>query len=173
MPLVMLEVIDDIGEIVGIYGPIHIYTTDATKTATLPTTTATYYLTRTATLYPTQTPIYIPNTSTARQPTQVRTYRPSPNPTRTDYRKPTATPTITLTMTNGTSYPAPINTEGYPAPEDERSATSILSPTPTEMDNEPAETNQIMDWVYLLIGAVGGLVLLIIISIIVFKSYIS
>ncbi len=168
-----LEVIDDIGEIVGIYGPIHIYTTDATKTATLPTTTATYYLTRTATLYPTQTPIYIPNTSTARQPTQVRTYRPSPNPTRTDYRKPTATPTITLTMTNGTSYPAPINTEGYPAPEDERSATSILSPTPTEMDNEPAETNQIMDWVYLLIGAVGGLVLLIIISIIVFKSYIS
>jgi len=161
-----LEVIDNLGESVRTYGPLHIYTTKATKTPT-------YYVTKTTTLYPTQTPIYIPNTSTARQPTQVRTYRPSPNPTRTDYRKPTATPTITLTLINGTSYPAPINTEGYPAPEDERSATSILSPTPTEMDNEPAETNQIMDWVYLLIGAVGGLVLLIIISIIVFKSYIS
>ncbi len=157
-----LEVIDNLGESVGIYGPINVYTT---------------YSTRTATLYPTQTPIYIPNTSTPRQPTQVRTFRSSPGPTRTDYVKPTSTitPTSTRTSVNGTGYPAPYDTEGYPPPGDERKNTSTItpafSPTSTSRHNQPQQ--QQMDWIFLLVGALGGLILLIIISIIVYKSAIS
>jgi hypothetical protein len=149
-----LEVIDNLGESVGIYGPINVYTTYSTKTATL---------------YPTQTPIYIPNTSTPRQPTQVRTYRPSLGPTRTDYAKPTST--TTPTKTNTLRYDP-----GYPAPEDERTVTATFTPdlstTPTEMNTQHEKSNR-LNWVYLVIGSFGGLVLLIIISNIIYKSYIS
>jgi hypothetical protein len=158
-----LEVIDNLGESVNTYGPRHVYT---------------LYSTRTATYYPTKTPIYIPKTSTPRMPTQVRTYRVSPDPSRTNYVKLTGTPTNTAKPDSGTGYPVETTetpgTDGYPAPGNATTRTSTPNPLPTPTKNENgSKGTNLNNWWYILIGATSGLVLLAVISFILMKSYIS
>jgi len=160
-----LEIINDLGDSLKTYGPVEILTSNPTKTATL---------------YPTQTPIYDPDTATPRKPTQIRTYRSSPIPSRTNYIKPTAALTSTSTIDTSYGYPAdtstPSKTEQCPTQDIEGSQTD----TPTVTDESSAvrttgasQGERQFGWAYLLIGAIGGLGLLIIISVILMKSHLS
>lgn len=159
-----LAVIDNVGDTVKTFGPIDIVTSNPTKTATL---------------YPTLTPVYDPNTATPRKPTQVRTYHPSPIPSRTNYIKPTVTLTITGTIDTGFGYPAGTSTPSTNSQSPTHDIEEAQTNTPTTPETSPTRTTEVSQgerqfgWAYLIIGAIGGLVLLFLISIILMKSTLS
>ena len=192
-----LEVINTSDESIETYGPVNVLTSTATPTTT-PTRTAT--ITRTPTNTRTSTPYYYRSptsyyrraTSTPRGvPTQVRTY--GATVTRTSATKPTYNPTgQTYQADNG--YPVATQdfeaTQGYPAPETGVDQTATPTPhftnqtpstdrdsengeEPGSEENTPQEDSPSVTsvrWVFLILGAVGGFVLLGIIGTILVKT---
>jgi len=197
-----LEIIGENGSTVQIFGPVSILTSTNTPTPTLTytvtqtrtsTPTRTPYTTRTSTPYSYRSPTsyYRQNTSTpAGTPTPVRTYGPSSTPTRT---LSSTSGTTTATSEYDSGYPVETqvswSTSAYPAPDDEIIQNT---PTPTPEDgSEDQETGgdqsgdsnegdstddhgrKSRPWGYILLGAGGGLALLILISLILVKTRFS
>jgi hypothetical protein len=131
-----LEVVDENGETVEIYGPISVLTSTATPTNTLtstPTITRTPAPTRTSTPYYYRSPTsyYRPATSTPRPgPTQVRTYGPTSTTGST-------TRTTTPASTSGSrTPPGGVATDSYPA------TGYPAGPTPTGQTGTPQPTSK-------------------------------
>jgi hypothetical protein len=182
-----IEVVNNDDETVETHGPVSVLTSTATPTVTLtrtPTITRTPYPTRTSTPYYYRSPTsyYRPATATPRsEPTQVRTYGPSPTPTRTGQVKPTYDPT-----TGEGGYPAGSSAgtaiapgdQGYPYPVDESEGDRTTTPQAEDNGQGSSGSGEIsgparVQWVYLAVGAASGLILLGITSFVLFKTRIG
>ncbi|MCB2202928.1 right-handed parallel beta-helix repeat-containing protein [bacterium] len=189
-----LEVVNNDDETVGTHGPVSVLTSTATPTVTLtrtPTITRTPYPTRTSTPYYYRSPTsyYRPATSTPRSgPTQVRTYGPTPTPSRTSQTKPTYNPT-----TGEGGYPSgyPLgtviaqSTQGYPVPGDAGSGDRTTTPGPGSEGQSGNNSgpdgsgsgdltgSPRIQWIYLIAGAASGLALLGLTSLILSKTRIA
>jgi hypothetical protein len=201
-----LEVVNKQGESVEFYGPVSVITSTATPTSTMtrtPTLTRTPWPTRTSTPYYYRSPTSYYRRATSTPwggPTQVRTYGPTPTPSRTTSTKPTYDPT---SDSSDEGYPA----DGYPLetqiagdegsyPPGENSGGSITTPTPGPNDDQGEDQNdgndreddqgespspddpspttgQAIQWPFMALGSALGIVLLALASWVLIRLRVS
>ena len=194
-----LEVVNQQGESIEFYGPVSVITSTATPTSTLtrtPTVTRTPYPTRTATPYYYRSPTSYYRRATATPigsgPTQVRTYGPTPTPSRTSATKPTYNPT---TANDASGYPAdgypvigtesPSGGDGYPAENGTGDQISTPAPNPDggqdagtpgqeQGENTPGGSSNTsggdIQWPFMALGAGFGVVALAFLSWVLIKT---
>ena len=144
-----LEVVNLQGKTIEYYGPVSVLTSTATPSPTLtrtPTLTKTLYPTRTPTPYYYKSPTSYYRRATATPlggPTQVRTYGPTPTPSRTSATKPTYS---APTESGSSGYPSegyPMDTqnapgdEGYPSGSEDGYPAITTTPAPDEEPSSP------------------------------------
>ena len=196
-----LEVINKQGESIEFYGPESVLTSTATPTSTMtrtPTKTRTPYPTRTSTPYYYRSPTSYYRRATATPlggPTKVRTYGPTPTPSRTSATKPTYNPS----QSGSPGYPAegyPVGTQmppddsGYPPngeggyqvgtqiPSSEQGSSGEQGDNSSGGDRESGEQGSSqggqqslsIQWPFLVLGAISGVLILAGISLILIKT---
>ena len=200
-----LEVINKQGESVQFYGPKSVLTSTATPTSTMtrtPTKTRTRYPTRTSTPYYYRSPTSYYRRATATPlggPTRVRTYGPTPTPSRTSATKPTYNPS----QSGSSDYPSegypvgtpmPPNGSGYPSDSEggyqvgtqgsssEQGSSGEQGNSPSGGDRESGEQgssqggqqsqpgSQSIQWPFLALGAISGVLILAGVSFLLIKT---
>ena len=196
-----LEVVNLQGKTIEYYGPVSVLTSTATPSPTLtrtPTLTKTLYPTRTPTPYYYKSPTSYYRRATATPlggPTQVRTYGPTPTPSRTSATKPTYS---APTESGSSGYPSegyPMDTqnapgeEGYPSGSEDGYPAITTTPAPDEEPSSPGtdrdpdnpdssqgeqpQTEGPIQWPFLALGALGGVILLVILSFVLIRTRVN
>ncbi|HOE70681.1 MAG TPA: hypothetical protein PLE10_08335 [Brevefilum sp.] len=194
-----LEVIDNLGNSIETHGPVSVLTATATPTATktntptsTPTITATpthtrtpfYYYTSTPYYrYPTPTSYYQPRTSTPiTYPTPIRSLSPTSGSITYPIDDSDLFPDIAypdMETPQPTQLESSQDAEGYPLPGTTSPPTLTPSPeietpaTGTDIDEDDALPIQNIRWIFIIVGAAGGLSLLGAVSVILVKSRFS